>query len=40
MQDFTVIDIACLYDLYIDSAYTDKLKKYQCVKEFLSAKGG
>ena len=34
-----IIDIVCLYDLYIDSAYTDKLKKYQCVKEFLGSLG-
>ena len=36
--DVSIIDIACPYDLYIESTYQAKLEKYRCIKEFLSNK--
>ena len=37
--DVSIIDIACPYDLFIESAYQAKLEKYKCIKEFLSNRG-
>ena len=34
-----IIDIACPYDLYIESLYTKKIEKYKCLKQLLSEKG-
>ena len=34
-----IIDIVCLYDLYVGSLCTKKIEKYKCLKELLSEKG-
>ena len=34
-----IIDIACPYDLYVESIYTKKIEKYECLKQLLSEKG-
>ena len=36
--DVSIIDIACPYDLYIESIYEAKLEKYRCIQEFLANK--
>ena len=34
-----IIDIACRYDLYVESLHTKKIEKYKCLKQLLSEKG-
>ena len=34
-NEVTIIDIACLYDLYIENLYQSKLEKYYCIRDLL-----
>ena len=34
-----IMDVACPYDLFIDNAYQEKIRKYKVVESLLNSKG-